>query len=121
MSFVPIPDPENYVAHHVNHVRYDNRLENLMWASQKENMQFSYESGYRRFIDIKGENNPRSKLTNAQVCEIKDKIRKGEMLLSEIAKEYGICGAVISEIAHNNTWKDIGGYVNPESIRISTG
>ena len=37
------PRPPGYVGHHINHVRDDNRLENLQWVTQSENMRAAWE------------------------------------------------------------------------------
>lgn len=118
LTFVPIGDPDKYVAHHINHIRYDNRLENLMWATSQENTQFSFECGYMRFVDVTGQNNPMSILTNDQVIEIKDKIRSKQYGLVEIANQYNISPNVIYTIIKNKGWKGIGGDITPEDIPV---
>lgn len=39
MTFNPIDNPDNYVVDHINGIRSDNRLENLRWVTEKENIQ----------------------------------------------------------------------------------
>jgi len=36
-AFHPIDNPEDFVVNHINHIKYDNRAENLEWMTQKEN------------------------------------------------------------------------------------
>ena len=39
LQFIPNPNPEIYnVVDHVSHIKTDNRLENLRWVSQQQNM-----------------------------------------------------------------------------------
>ena len=39
MTFCPIDNPKDYVVDHINGIRSDNRLENLQWVTEKENLQ----------------------------------------------------------------------------------
>ena len=39
MTFCPIDNPDDYVVDHMNGIRNDNRLENLRWMTQEENLQ----------------------------------------------------------------------------------
>ena len=39
LQFIKNPDPENFkFVDHCNHIKTDNRIENLRWCSQQQNM-----------------------------------------------------------------------------------
>ena len=43
-QFIDNPDPENYkVVDHINHIKTDNRIENLRWVSQRQNANNRYD------------------------------------------------------------------------------
>ena len=120
LSFVPVSNYENIIVHHINHVRYDNRLLNLIWVTAYENSQYSYECGYRRFVDIAGESNPMAILSNDDVIKIKDMIRSKQYTFKQIANIYNISESVIGNIAANKTWNNVGGEILKTDILATT-
>lgn len=61
LSFLPNPENKKQ-TNHINGNKSDNRLENLEWATPKENSAHAVKMG---LMDFKDENNPASKLSNA--------------------------------------------------------
>lgn len=67
VSFAFIPNPENKSQiNHINGLKHDNRLENLDWCTQKENMQHAYDTGLQvakkgEYSPNYGEKNPRAR------------------------------------------------------------
>ena len=48
MAFKPIAGAENLTVNHINAIRDDNRLENLEWCTQSENLKHAYSIGTKR-------------------------------------------------------------------------
>lgn len=122
MAFVgPKPFPEAQ-GRHLNDVKDDNRLENLAWGTQSENMQDLIRND--KFPSRAGENNSAAKLTQAQVDEIrrlykprserKAKSRKeqkqnvgiyNKYSMKNLAKMFGVSLSCISFIVQGRHWK----------------
>ena len=88
-----------YVVDHINGDYCDNRIENLRYVTQKENVQNAL-----RLNKIKiGENCSWSKLTKDLVI----KIRLDNSRQCELAKKYSISRQSVSDIKNYKTWKFI--------------
>jgi hypothetical protein len=89
------------VINHMNCIKTDNRIENIEYTTQKENIQHSIKNGLqkRRYGESTGSN----KLKTEQVNEIK-KLLKANKKQKDIAKSYNVCEATISDIKNNKTW-----------------
>lgn len=76
---------------HKNGDKRDNRVENLEYMTIAENNQHAVEVLGKNCV---GENNPRSRLTDEQVQEIRASNKKS----SELAKQYGISRDYVRQI-----------------------
>ncbi len=79
------PPPDGHVVDHVNCDKHDNRPENLEYVTNSENVLRQYRNG---LLCNKGETHGGSKLTNAQVAEIRS--LQGRQPKEVLAAKYGV-------------------------------
>lgn len=83
------------MCRHLNGVPHDNRLENLTWGTQGENMQ-----------DRKHHGAP-TKLSVAQVAMVKRLLIDNVLSCREIARIYCVSKTTVQNINHNRVHKDV--------------
>ena len=101
-TFIPNVDNKPDV-NHLDGDKSHNYAENLEWCTKSENMIHAYKNNLN---SNKGENNPKSKLTEKDVEEIRILIKTGNISLVEIGKMYHVSKATISHIKTGDTWND---------------
>lgn len=100
-SFIDNPQKKLQV-NHINGIRHDNRLENLEWVTQNENMKHAFNN--KLAIPLIGEHQPNSKLKEKEVLEIKQRLLFKESIIS-IANTYNVSKSTIGSIKSKRTWK----------------
>jgi DNA invertase Pin-like site-specific DNA recombinase len=90
------------VARHLNDVRYDDRLANLEWGTQKQNAADAIRNG----VMPQGEQRYNAKLTEDEVLAIR---AAAEMGVSQkaIAAQYGIGQPSVSRIIRRKKWSHV--------------
>lgn len=99
-TFLPKIKGKNQV-NHKNGKKDDNRVLNLEWCSLTENRRHAFRTGLQK--PIKGEKHKLSKLSNAQVKQIRLTYRLGGITQTELAKQYAVVPQHIAKIVHNQT------------------
>lgn len=98
-----IPNPENKpCVNHIDGNRVNNSLENLEWVTYKENSQHAVRTG---LMNMSGENNPQSRLTDKEVLEIRDLYKHKIYNQRELSDLYGTTSATANRIVLNKTRK----------------
>ena len=101
MCFIPNPlcKPE---VNHIDGNKFNNSVENLEWATRKENM--IHAKTHELLGDHTGEKNGRSRLTEQDVIEIRSMFEHG-WNKAEIAREFNVGWTTIQHIINRDTWK----------------
>lgn len=97
----PRPSPEIVVAH-CNGVPSDNRLVNLRYATQSENLQDMREHGTLML----GGKNHKTTITADDVLEMRQLRKSGESLKS-LASKFGVCQSTVSNVCRYITWAHV--------------
>lgn len=95
------PRPTGLTVNHKNAVRTDNRVENLEYLTQGDNMRHAASLG----LIPRGERCHFSSLTEAQVVSIRE--RMGSTTQANLAAEFTCSQATISDIKRRKSWKHI--------------
>ncbi len=90
------------VVNHKNSIRWDNRVENLEWCTQSQNMRHAFKFGNH---SQKGEKNNAAKITMELVKEIrKYKEENDHLSQKEIGEKFGLNREHIKDIINYKTW-----------------
>lgn len=94
------PRPAGMVGRHLNGNKLDNRLENLAWGTQRENIADAIKHG----TFLHGEKSPRAKLSKADVETIRLMADRGDNQ-HDIAKMFGVTASNVSIIHRRKSWR----------------
>ena len=92
-AFIKNKNPLRDQINHKNFIKTDNRVENLEWVTQSENMKHSISAGRR----------PNLKLVPKDIIEIR-KLVKANVGRKEICRRFGVCSGTIKTIISGKRW-----------------
>lgn len=101
LTWIGDPPDLRHVVMHLDDDPSNNAVENLAYGLPAENSA----QMVARLRQARGERCARSKLTAANVRDIRDRISRGQKQ-SEIAAVYGVSPQAITDIKHGRVWKE---------------
>jgi hypothetical protein len=94
-----IPNPNNLpFVNHINGIKFDNRIENLEWCTQKQNV-----NHYYNILNGEKPKGRPKKLTTEQVVEIRYFKKEGWRNV-DLAKKYNVSALIISSVVNNKSY-----------------
>jgi len=99
--------PSDLEVNHIDGDPSNNHISNLEYVTHSENLLHAYRTGLQK--PLHGESNGSSKLTEAQVLEIREYVKqvkstgKKHWGRKELAKKYGVSELYIKELVINRT------------------
>jgi len=96
------PIPDGYEVNHRNGRKDQNDVNNLEIVTPQENREHAMRYGLIR----RGEDNPRARLTESSVRDIRRRHAAGETI-RRLAREFDLAKKTISLVINRKTWKHV--------------
>lgn len=104
-TFNPVRNMNELQVDHINGNHQDNRLENLKWATCKENLNNPNTIFNRRVYDQEGTHNASAKFTEETLLALIKEINSGKYMRKQILEKYNICDETLRKIINKTIYK----------------
>ena len=102
-TFIPNPDSLPFV-NHIDCIRSNNRVENLEWCTQWQNLKHSSDLGRMQRDYWTGKRSPNALLDEIAVTSIREKYGHGGVSWQSLGVEFGISKRSIGRILNGETY-----------------
>lgn len=108
LTYFP-PKDDSLVVNHIDGDKKNNRLDNLEWVTNRQNLLHALDSGLRKMdsFDHKGENNPNSKLKKEDVVFIYESLKNKDFSQKQLSERFEVSQMSISNIKNKKKWKKL--------------
>lgn len=103
LAFLGSPPKGKTLACHLDGDRKNNRVDNLVWGSNTDNMRHMIEHGH----SLKGTEVAISKLDDGKVRTIRELYRDGYYSQESLGSIFGVDQSVISDVVRRKTWRHV--------------
>jgi hypothetical protein len=103
LAFYGPPVDKNFTASHIDGDRTNNKLENLIWESQSDNLKRKFLHG----THDRGYNNSRAKITKEQLNEIRILLEEKKLTHKQIGKKFNVNRVFVTKINNGYRYKDL--------------
>jgi hypothetical protein len=97
--------PKGITVNHKDGNKRNNHLSNLEYATQSENNKHAFAIGLKISQDLSGESNPRAKITQVEVDEIRRLHAQGGISYRALGRQFNVTGEQVSYIVRRISWK----------------
>lgn len=97
------PRPDGMGARHLNDIKTDNRLDNLCWGTQADNISDVTRNG----LGHEGIKSPHAKLTDEKVVQMRRFYFSGKKSLQELGEEAGVSIATAQRAVTGTGWRHV--------------
>ena len=106
VAFIPNPESKPEVNHR-NGIKTDNHVENLEWATARENTRHAIDTGLLTFSQ--GEDHHNAKLTNEQAHFVRE--NPDGLTCAALAEMFGVTPATIGDVQCGKKYQNAGGTI----------
>lgn len=95
------------VVNHINHVRSDNRCQNLEWCTQWQNLNHAQKHNRMQRDYWEGKRSPNAILSDDQVREIRSLYKLGGTSYEKLGRKYSLSKRAVQRVIKQETYKDV--------------